>query len=268
MRKVSILGAVLLVFGFVGCSARSHEGKAEANPERKKSARYEAPSQDDRARFGRLADTFVAKRQLYGGAVAYYTQPKPYGSWLCRVDVVTLPGWIAAGRSKPESEFWEDDLDVRRFYGAWRSPRENETANRMEACRGFRRFEGLFLAEGSTSPERYIYLLDQLLLDLANDGSAGKVTCLDKRKSQSGVACNAKDLLGEVSIYTPFSAATRASREVAGGQIYSDSLSFDFGDVGDHPAMLTIEFESKQTFGKQSSAEADIESAKIVVEVL
>lgn len=226
---------------------------------------------DDGDRFARLAGTFVASKPLTGGARVYFAQPKPYGSWLCRVDRVYLPEWIVTGRPKAEDKFWEDDLSVVTLYAAWRSPSDTVKMDRDEECRSFDNFDSLFSAKGeSGNPSRYIYVLDQLLSALKDDQFNNKVTCIDRRHGgRAGTkVCDPNEVLKGVSISSPFSGSTTSETEVGGGKIYEDAIYLDRGYDHGHPVMLSIEFESLQTYGEQSNSEADIKAVAISIDVL
>lgn len=219
----------------------------------------------DHELFARLAGTFAASQMLDDGAKIYFTAPKPYGSWLCRVDRVHLPPWIVSGRPKTKGEFFKDDLDVIRQYAAWRSPQEKSEKDRDQACREFKNFDKAFYADENGDPSRYIFLLDRLLTDLTYKKIKYNLHCTDPLDANSTrqIACNPKKLLEGVSIYTRFSGFTASATEVDGGKIHRDTLLFDRGYEHGHPVSLSIDFESFQNYGEQSSSEANIKSVAI-----
>lgn len=268
MQRAGFLLVSGLVLGIFSYGSPGPNGRAYAEQARAGATKFEALTQADHAAFGRLGKTLIASARRYEGAKVYYAQPKPYGRWICRVDVINLPGWIVEGRPKPEAKFWEDDLAVSTLYAAWRSPQEHQDADRMTACKDFRQFDRLFYADEGNNPERDIYVLDQLLRAIAKGSPAFKLTCIDKRETTEGRPCDPAKVLRGITIQSPFSAASKGEREVSSGQIHSDTLRFDFGRKHGHPVDLAIEFESKQTYGKQSNSEGDIISARITLEVL
>lgn len=256
------------MLGIFSYGSPGPNGRANAEQARAGAANFEALTQSDHAAFGRFGKTLIASAGRYEGAKVYYAQPKPYGGWICRVDVISLPGWIVEDRPKPEAKFWEDDIAVSTLYAAWRSPQVNPDADRMAACKDFRQFDRLFYAGEGNNPERDIYVLDQLLSAIAKGSPAFKLTCVDKRDAADGRPCDPAKVLHGITIQSPFSAASKGERKVSGGQIHFDTLRFDFGREHGHPVELAIEFESKQTYGKQSNSEGDIISARITLEVL
>jgi hypothetical protein len=227
-------------------------------------------SSSDQEIFGRLAGTYAASQMLADGAKIYFTAPKPYGSWLCRVDRVHVPPWIVSGRPKTKGEFFEDDLQVTRLYAAWRSPQEKSKKDRDQACQEFQKFDDTFYSDNNGEPSRYIYLLDQLLKDITRSKSIYNLNCTDLRDASHKieVACDPKKLLKDLSIYTSFSGSTASSKEIEGGKIHRDTIFFDRGYEDGHPFLLSIEFESFQIYGKQSSSEASIKSVAISMEAL
>lgn len=256
----------ICLFACSSCSAKApDEASAETTQGQRTS---EAVSAEDEAAFARLGSTFVESKELNSGGKIFYAQPKPYGSWLCRIDVVSLPAWIINERQKTRSEYWQDDVEVRTEFAAWRSPSENAAIEREDACRQFRNFNSLFSADGVDGPERYIFLLDRLLRDLQGNQARYTTICNDKRPMDGEVNCEPRQVLQDISIFSSFSAQTNASREVTGGRHWSDTLTFDLGRQDDHPVILTIDFEAVQTYGEQSMSEADIQSAKIEIEIL
>jgi hypothetical protein len=224
----------------------------------------------DRELFSRLAGTFAASQMLADGSKIYFSVPKPYGSWLCRVDRVYLSRWIVSGRPKPKDKFFEDDLDVTTQYAAWRSPQDKSEKDRDQACQEFKNFDKTFYADENGDPSRYIFLLDQLLENLSNNRTKYKLTCNDLRDGNPNAqtVCDPKEVLKDVSIYSSFSGSTEAATEVDGGKIHRDTISLDRGTEHGHPVYLSIEIESQQAYGEQSSSEADITSVSIRMEVL
>lgn len=217
--------------------------------------------------FARLGGSFIASERLPSGAVLFYAQPKPYSSWLCRIDVIQTPPWIVEGRAKTEGEFWDDDVTVTRMYAAWRSPREDQDKDRMQACREFRNFDGMFATDDDLGSERFVYLLDRLQHDLETGEVRYPIECVDKRSDRDR-ACDPQQALQGVSIYSRFSGTTTAERESETSTVRTDSLTFPIGQDDGHPVALDILFESEQHYGRQSVSEADIRSVKISVEVL
>jgi len=178
-----------------------------------------------------------------------------------------LPEWVATKRAKTESEFWKDDVSITRRYGAWRSPRENATEDRMDACREFRRFDDLFFANEGSDPGRLLFLLDAFLHDLSVGQFPYTVRCIDKRPDDRGIECDPKKGLQAISIYSSFSGSTTAERALSSSHIRTDILDFDVGQDHGHPVILSIRFESEQRHGEQSSDQADILSATVTFEV-
>jgi hypothetical protein len=211
--------------------------------------------------FGRLADTFVASETYPTGDMIFYAPPKAYGSWLCRVDKITVPEWIAHGRPKNEGEKWKDDIEVERYYAAWRSPAEGTDDNREAACAKFRDFDSLFSADGTDGPGRYIFLLDRLLRDLAMGKTSYPVECLDRRESRTGKPCDAKVVASGLSIKRLSGGQTESERETENSSLRTDQLHFRVGDAHGHPVVFTLRIDSEQHFGRQSMDEGDIRSA-------
>lgn len=268
MRKTTLFISSLLLLSFSGCDDQISQDPA-ASVISKRTSEVTLPiGPEDHAAFGRLAKTFVGSQQHPSGTKTYYTEPKPYGSWLCRVDSVSLPEWIATGRSKQKSEFWKDDLKIEHQFAAWRSPRDESAGSRDDACKSFRRFDELFFADGIDGPARYIFLLDQLLGDLSDDQVPYGISCTDGRLHGSKAnECDPKQILQDITIYSSFSGETLDSPEVEDGRLWKDSLQFYLGHEHGHPVILSISFDSKQTYGKQSNSEADILAAKIAIVV-
>lgn len=226
-------------------------------------------SSADRKLFARLADTFTASQMLADGSKIYFSVPKPYDTWLCRVDRVYLPPWIVSGRPKPNGKFFKDDLEIHREYAAWRSPQEKSEKDRDQACREFRNFDKTFSVDENGDPSRYIFLLDQLLADLRDNRTEYKLTCSDSRGDHDRpIACDPKEELKDVSIYSSFSGSTESATEVDGGKIHRDTVWFIRGYEDDHLVSLFIGFESLQSYGEHSSSEADIRSVAIRIVVL
>lgn len=268
MKSIGIPLGAGLVLGFLASGQQAPHSRARAAGTVASASKFEALTSADHAAFARFGETLVASTGRYGGAKTYYAQPKPYGQWTCRVDVINLPGWIVEGRQKPDSKFWEDDLVVRTHYAAWRSPQERPDADRMAACKEFRQFDHLFYAGEGNDPERNIYVLDQLLRAIAKGSPAFKLTCIDRRAILKGNTCDPATAVRGITIHTPFTATSEDEWRVRGGQINFNTLRFDLGYEHEHPVQLVIEFESMQTYGKQSIAEGTITSARITIEVL
>jgi hypothetical protein len=89
-----------------------------------------------------------------------------------------------------------------------------------------------------------------------------------RNRHDKPIACDPKEVLNGVSIYGSFNGSTGSATEVDGGKINRDTVWFDRGYEDDHPVSLSIDFESLQTYGEQSSSEADIRSVAIRIEVL
>jgi hypothetical protein len=224
----------------------------------------------DRELFSRLAGTFAASQMLADGSKIYFSVPKPYGSWLCRVDRVHLSRWIVSGRPKPKGKFFEDDLEVTRKYAAWRSPQEKSEKNRDQACQEFKNFDKTFSADEDGAPSRYIFLLDQFLANLKNNRTKYKMTCNDSRDGNHDrpTACDPTAVLKGISMYSSFSGSTESATEVDGGKIHRDTIWFERGYEHGHPVSLSMEFESLQTYGEQSQDEAEITLVAIRLEAL
>lgn len=218
--------------------------------------------------FGRLADTFVASETYPTGNMIFYAPPKAYGSWLCRVDKISIPEWIARGRPKSEGEKWKDDIAVETYYAAWRSPAEGNDDDREAACAKFRDFDTLFYADGIDGPGRYIFLLDRLLRDLAAGKTTYPVECVDRRGSRAGKPCDAKAVASGLSIRKLGSGQTESERETENSFRRIDRLHFRIGKAHDHPVILVLTIDSEQHFGRQSIDEGDIRSARLEMEVI
>lgn len=267
-KKPFVILATILLCAACGDAGASVD-PAEATPANVE-RQIATTNSSDHELFARLANTFAASQILADGGIIYFTVPKPYGSWLCRVDRVHLPPWIVSGRSKTKGEFFKDDLEVIRQYAAWRSPQEKSKKDRDQACREFQDFDKTFYVDENGDPSRYIFLIDQLLTDLTHNKSKYTLNCIDSRHTilNRKIACNPKELLKGISIYVGFSGSTASATEVDGGKIHRDTISFDRGYEGGHPVLLSIQFESFQTYGEQSSSEANITSVQIRMEAL
>ena len=251
-----VLGAFVLAFACQCVPAPENRGKeADAVPENSGEI------------LARLGKTFAASKRLPSGGILFFTRPKPYGDWLCRIDAIYTPPWIVEGRAKTESEFWDDDITVTRKYATWRSPRENQDKDRTQACRQLRNFDSMISTDDGLGAERFVFLLDKLQHDLKTGEVPYAVECVDKR-SDRDVACEPEQALRSVSIYSPFGGTTTDERESENSAIRTDRLSFPIAQENGHPVSLEILFEDEQHYGRQSVSEADILSAKISIEVL
>jgi hypothetical protein len=251
---------------FTAACTPSPEGKAPTD----RATKMPAPKPTAQSReqiFARLAGSFVASKTYPSGAMVFYAPPKAYGSWLCRVDKVTIPEWIAQGRPKTDSEQWEDDIEIDTYYAAWRSPAEGSDEGRVDACSKFRDFDRLFYDEDGGAG-RYIFLLDRLLRDLGKGRANYKVACLDRRESRAGKLCDPKSVAKTLSIYKLQVGQMMSEKETANSYLRTDLLGFRLGTTHGHPLHLSLTIDSEQHFGRQSMDEGDILSAKFELEVL
>jgi hypothetical protein len=216
--------------------------------------------------FARLGDTFVASKPYPTGAMALYTQPKPYAGWLCRVDRVTLPEWIVEGRPKTESEFFDDDIELDRLFGVWRSPSEGKEDDRDAACAKFRDFDNLFHEDAKGGESRFIFLLDRLLRDLAAGKTRYPIECIDRRGSRAGKPCDAKAIASGLSIKRLGSGQTESERETADSFLRTDRLHFRIGDTHGHPVIVALLIDSEEKFG--TKGDGDIRAARFEVEII
>lgn len=257
---------ILITLTFAAACTPSPEGEAPAD----KAATMPAAKPTAQSReqiFARLADSFVASKTYPSGAMVFYAPPKAYGSWLCRVDKVTIPEWIAQGRPKTDSEQWDDDIEIGTYYAAWRSPTEGSDESRVAACSKFRDFDRLFYAEDGGAG-RYIYLLDRLLRDLEKGRANYKVACLDRRESRAGKPCDPKSVAKTLSIHKLRAGQMRAEKETANSHLRTDLLGFRLGTAHGHPLHLSLTIDSEQHHGRQSMDEGDILAASFEIEVL
>lgn len=215
---------------------------------------------------GRVGQRLVAAEQRPEG-VRFYDQPKPYGHWLCRVNVYWVPQKIVTGEEVRGQDWWADDLSVQRRYGIWRRPSAGGSSDeaRHKACVGFKAFDTTFEAAGDPpEPERAVFLLERLIM-AARAGGPLPFPVMCRRWAKHGETpqrCDGMAILRGVSL-----------RDLG----YAKVISFDhgkkFGSSRDELRIgsrahedVTLTVDSRQHWGRHSIAEGEVRSVAVVVD--
>lgn len=150
------------------------------------------------ARVGRtfVADTRYGEQPIHW--VGFFTQPKPYGDALCRVDQVNVPRKIVRGRADDEKELWEDDISGNRMYAVWKVPGVSSSLTREQACARYHDFGRLIEAADPTALERMVNLIPVAVMKAKAGKVEFKLTCLDDRDHNHPKTCDGSALLALV----------------------------------------------------------------------
>jgi hypothetical protein len=213
----------------------------------------------------KVSKDFVAYRRTSDG-ITFFDHPKPYGAWLCRVNSYFVPQQVLTAKIVQQQDPWTDNLDVRRRFGVWRRPSLGPASDAagQKACAEFRDFDHLFGVDGSADPERGPYILDRLLTLLSSGKLNIPLSCLtvDARGQPSN--CNARTVLKSLSLKNLESVDVASEQQFDGGARHTDTLwMHPDGRMRTYP--LGVEIVSDQHFGKQSIAEGDIRSVKVII---
>lgn len=144
----------------------------------------------------RVTNRFVAQRGQPGaGDIVFFVKPKPYSSFLCRVDAFQFAAKVVRGRTN-KGEYWADDLAIKRYYALWRLPDEPERGRSPgKECRAFRDFDRLITADGAEIDiERALTHLSRASTEARKGTVTFDLKCEDSRTSQRK-ACDGMALL-------------------------------------------------------------------------
>jgi hypothetical protein len=260
---IAVLGAVTLfgiLFGIRSLSAQSEQQK-QNDTEHLNTADLGAMLM---ARVGRnfVADSRKEWPAKHG--VNFYAAPKPYGSWLCRVDVVSIAGKIVMSEVEGSANRWDDDIDIKTGYGTWTSP-TNPSEDRDKGCSEYREFNELFFVDEKIDPLRAAFLLDTLISDARQKATKYPIQCWDAVEDirDKPKPCDGNATLAALALSHLGSAQSRSETEMSKSKMREDELFFRLDSKSEHPLVMTVNVTSEQHYGKQSSSEADIRAVTI-----
>lgn len=222
-------------------------------------------SQLGRETLGKIGNKLVAHRRTLGGGIVFYDQPKPYGSWLCRVNRYSVPEKTLTGLNVLPQDHWDDDLEMTREYGVWRKPSlgQGNDTDRDVACLAYRDFDHLFRAADSADPERAAFLLDRILTEFGSGKPTIPVTC--RYVSGAGESkCDGREVLRSLKLGDLGKIESVSEREVPNGAVHVDLLSVSY-PIKDKLTFTQLSVTSEQHYGTQSSAEGELKSVEVVI---
>jgi len=167
----------------------------------------------------RVGKDFVAYRRSAGSGITFYDRPKPFDSWLCRVNAFYVPEKVLTGAIKRTQDRWEDNLSVETLYGVWKKPslgRAGPDSERHQACARFNDFDHLISERGELSIDRGVYLFDRILSDAKSGGFPPNLSCNRAVVTSSGIseqACDATAFLRSLTL-SDLARVERVSNEV------------------------------------------------------
>ncbi len=221
----------------------------------------------------RIGRRFVASNAWPGG-VTFYDQPKPFGSWTCRVNAYSVPNNVVTGRLERPEDRWADDLEVETRYAVWRRPSAPDPpdAARHKACAAFRDFGSSFSADGpeTADPERASFLLEAVIVAARRGGKpAFPLSCRRGGKHDAeSRPCDGRAILSSLSLrrlrrsetlsfaYNPESGASR------------DRLSLAGAPPPGRPEPVTLTIASDQRWGRHSISQGEVKAVEVDVEPL
>ena len=232
-----------------------------------------APGELGSRLMARIGRKFVASTGWHGG-VTFYDQPKPYGSWSCRVNAYSVPKKVATGRLEQRQDWWADDLDVERRYGVWRRPSAPDTpdAARHKACAAFRDFGNTFTSHGveAAEPERAAFLLEAVIMAARASGKPTfALTCRRRGMHDvEGPPCDGRAIVRGLSLQRLRRSETLS---FVHGQEFGasrDALSLEVDAPAGKPVLLTLTIASEQRWGRHSISEGEVKSVEVEIEEL
>jgi hypothetical protein len=223
---------------------------------------------------GRVGDRFVHDTRRPGSSLAngvgFFDQPKPYGSWLCRVNLYYVHPRIVAGKAARDKDFWDDDLEVRRLYGVWKRPTapDDPKLDRDAACARYDDFDHLFSEDDLLAAERGVYLLDVASQAARTGKPPFALTCVDQRRKYAGEPCDGLPVLAAADLKKIRQVADTHERRDDEAAYRTDTIYMaQDGDIGGHPVTTAFVIQSVQRFGKNSVSEGDVVSVEVRREV-
>lgn len=219
----------------------------------------------------RVARSFVGDSRHTSSpdsGIAFYTQPLPYASILCRVDLVSVPARIVQDMTGTTEKF-VDDIAIERAYAVWRNPVELDRTggDRDTACAEWRDFETLIRGEPGIFAERTLYLLESASIRARSGKPGFAITCVN-RDGQSATQCDGLKLLSE--------AGYRRVRWMKGtddvtktGSLHLDIIGVEPTEPsGYHPVAIEIRIKSVQRAGVHDHGRFEIQSVEVERSVL
>jgi len=211
----------------------------------------------------RVGARFIGVRRpsSSGDDIRFFDTPKPYGNSLCRVNSYLVPSKIISGQSARGQDWWADDLTITRLYGIWKPPTTNGSTTREKACANYRDFDHLFLEQGLLAAERGAFLLDTVLAQAQSGKLRFPATCTSSPKHTAAQHCDPVSILRGLSLRNLRLVHQDKEQAFKGGIRWTDDLMLanPSGAAGD----LSILIVSDQHFGRQSIAEADVQSVNV-----
>jgi len=199
--------------------------------------------------------------------MTFYSEPKPYGSWLCRVDLVSVPPKIVQGTSDG-SDFYDDDIKVFTKYGLWRSPTGPDQSEEAQsaACRAFRKFGTMIYDSTEDSVLRSTYVADVILKQVRVGRPTFPVACVDRRLGSKGRPCDGIQQLRKLLLTDLRGVSTISEKEGPHSYTRVDRLGFRGVRTGKgEEEVVSLRVTDEQVVSRQSADEADVKS--VVVEL-
>lgn len=218
----------------------------------------------------RIGRHFVADSRHAGDEglpLIFYDRPRPFGLWLCRVNVFTVPDQIVRGDKEMHGE---DELELYTKYVIWRRPTAPEpTVQEREAgCAAYRDFKHMFGSPEPGPEQRGPYVADVIFEQVRSGHVTIPLTCEDQRPHSLTGTCNALDILRGLTLKELGGVLTKSQKEGDGVTTYEDQLIFDLKHNKQccSEELLRMTVTSDQHWARQGGDRADPRSAALVVE--
>jgi len=251
--------------------ARERESQLAAFSRRSTASQLPSAKLGERlmARVGRhfVADTSDGWEK--GVSMTFYGQPKPFGGWLCRVAVFTVPDKIVRGVEEPG---YEDDLELREKYAIWRRPTAAPSTDKEEdaACAAYRDFKHMFSAREPGPEQRGPYVADIILEQVSSGHVTIPLTCKGNRSYPLIGTCDAVKILRGLTLKEFDGVSTKSEKRGDGVTTYEDELTFELKHNKQccSEELLRMTVTSDQHTATQGGDRADPRSAALEIECI
>jgi len=275
IKPIFLLAILALAAGVLGGDAgiaadRSENRQTRTEPRGSKPAEPRLSSAELGAlMMARIGRHFVADSRHAGDEglpLIFYDRPRPFGLWLCRVNVFMVPDQIVRGDEEANGE---DELELYTKYAIWRRPTAPEpSAQEREAgCAAYRDFKHMFGSPNPGPEERGPYVADVIFEQISSGHATIPLTCEDHRPHSLTGTCNALDVLRGLTLKDLGGVETKSEKEGDGVTTYEDQLTFDLKHNSQccSEELLRMTVTSDQHWARQGGDRADPRSAALEI---
>jgi hypothetical protein len=218
-----------------------------------------------RLMMARIAKSFVAdSRSQYPSrlGITFFASPRPFGDFLCSVDVYNFNQRIVHGSALDVPQYWDGGLDIATQFGL-NSELDATRKNLSDfRCLGYKDFKHLIYGVDGGVVERGVRLLALAKRQELDRSAAFKISCLDGRPEpeKAPANCDGAALLRETNlkqIRRVYVDRENKDRTGADHVDIIDMIPTPGGCLGGADTLMFV-ISSRETYGRQSSSAGDI----------